>query len=374
MEINGSDMDNIGWIRRRTEAHFAGMNMERHPAAHGAGREEDARRGARPEGRAGAAGAWGGAPAASSAGRMAARGLLSPQVSQPRSRYFFLHLPQSPAARGKARGLVLGGFEHCNPDYHLDRTSFAYHVIEYVVEGAGRVRMGGGARHRLGPGSIFVCRRTARCELETDADAPLVKYFLCLAGAAALARLAGAGLAADRVRVLAARGEVRSVMEDLLREGGRPGARAAEICGVLFDLLLLKIADAMPRGGGGAGRAGAASRENFLRCKALIDGQAERLATLDDIAAAARLDGSSVCRLFRRFQGISPYQYLLRRKMNLAAEFLMDGRGLVKEAAQHVGFADPLHFSRCFKAVHGVPPSGLRRFPGDFSGGTRPGM
>jgi AraC-like DNA-binding protein len=196
--------------------------------------------------------------------------------------------------------------------------------------------------------------------MEADADAPLVKYFLCLAGGAALARLARAGLAADRVRVLAARGEVRSVMEDLLREGGRPGARAAEICGVLFDLLLLKIADAMPRGGGGAGRAGAASRENFLRCKALIDGQAERLVSLDDIAAAARLDGSSVCRLFRRFQGISPYQYLLRRKMNLAAEFLMDGRGLVKEAAQHVGFADPLHFSRCFKAVHGVPPSGLQ--------------
>jgi AraC-like DNA-binding protein len=293
--------------------------------------------------------------------RLAARGLLSPQVSQPRSRYFFLHLPQNSAAREKARGLALGGREHCNPDYHLDRTSFAYHVLEYVVEGAGRARLGGGARHRRGPGRILVCRRTTRCELESDADAPLVKYFLCLAGAPALARLARAGLAADRVRVLAARGEVRSVLEDLLREGERPGARAAEICGVLFDLLLLKIADAMPRGGGGAGRAGAASRENFLRCKALIDGQAERLASLDDIAAAARLDRSSVCRLFRRFQGISPYQYLLRRKMNLAAEFLMDGRGLVKEAAQHVGFADPLHFSRCFKAVHGVPPSGLRR-------------
>ena len=38
--------------------------------------------------------------------------------------------------------------------------------------------------------------------------------------------------------------------------------------------------------------------------------------------------------------------------------------GLVKEAASRVGFADPYHFSRCFKAVHGAPPSrlsGLRR-------------
>jgi AraC-like DNA-binding protein len=46
--------------------------------------------------------------------------------------------------------------------------------------------------------------------------------------------------------------------------------------------------------------------------------------------------------------------------MNLAAAFLVQG-GLVKEAAQHVGFSDPYHFSRCFKAVHGVAPRELSK-------------
>ena len=77
--------------------------------------------------------------------------------------------------------------------------------------------------------------------------------------------------------------------------------------------------------------------------------------------SAAGLEESSVCRLFRRFQGTSPYQYLLRRKMNLAAAFLVESGGLVKEAAQRVGFADPYHFSRCFKTVHGVSPKKLQR-------------
>ena len=45
--------------------------------------------------------------------------------------------------------------------------------------------------------------------------------------------------------------------------------------------------------------------------------------------------------------------------MNLAAAFLVKGEGLVKEAAQRVGFTDPYHFSRCFKAVHGVAPKML---------------
>ncbi|HEY9249839.1 MAG TPA: hypothetical protein VIO38_11930, partial [Rariglobus sp.] len=35
--------------------------------------------------------------------------------------------------------------------------------------------------------------------------------------------------------------------------------------------------------------------------------------------SAAGLEESSVCRLFRRYQDTNPYQYLLRRKMNLAA-------------------------------------------------------
>ena len=155
---------------------------------------------------------------------------------------------------------------------------------------------------------------------------------------------------------LAGRGEIRSVLEDLIREGQRPGPRAGEICSVLFELLLLKTADAMARGHhDDEGPA----RENFLRCKDLIDARAERFATLEDIAAEARLDVSSVCRLFRRFQGISPYQYLLRRKMNLAAELLVEHGTLVKEVAQRVGFADPYHFSRAFKSVHGVSPRAL---------------
>jgi AraC-like DNA-binding protein len=48
--------------------------------------------------------------------------------------------------------------------------------------------------------------------------------------------------------------------------------------------------------------------------------------------------------------------------MNLAAEYLVEHGGLVKEAAQRVGFADPYHFSRAFKAVHGVAPGALLQY------------
>lgn len=284
-------------------------------------------------------------------GHHSAEELLSKQVSG--TRYFFLNL--APAATG-AKGLTvtLGGRERCNPDYEIRRSAYSYHGLEYVAEGAGKVELDG-VRHELRPGSVFSYGTSTACELRTEATRPMVKYFVCFTGAGAGRRLKQAGVTAGTVRTLATHAEIRDVMDDLVREGQRAGPLARTICAQLFELLLLKIEDAAAAGI----EQGDPAQENFQRCKALIDAEAERLHTLREIAAAAGLEESSVCRLFRRYQDTSPYQYLLRRKMNLAAAFLVEGRGRVKEAAQHVGFADPYHFSRCFKAVHGVAPSEL---------------
>lgn len=277
--------------------------------------------------------------------------LLSPQVAS--SRYFFLDLG---ARRQGSGSVVLGGREHCNPDYHLIRARYPYSVFEYVAEGEGWVRLDG-AESRLGPGSIFVSGPRTHCELVTDSARPLTKYFLCLTGPALRRKLRAAALGHGLVRRLAVHGEIRSVCEEIVREGGHAGERTAAVCEHLFEILLLKIQDAA----GSYPRVADAARDNFLRCKAAIDADAETIQSLDGLSASLGIEASSICRLFRRFQGTSPYQYLLRRKMNLAAEYLLGSGMLVKEASQRVGFADPYHFSRCFKAVHGVSPSDLRR-------------
>lgn len=278
--------------------------------------------------------------------------LLSRQVSG--GRYFFLNLAPS---RRKPMVLIMGGREQCNPDYTIDRRSFRYHVMECVVAGRGEVQLDR-EQHPLGPGVVFAYAPTTRVVMRTDPAHPMVKYFLCFSGATGPSRLRRCGVPLGASRQLAAPAEVTSVLEDLVREGQRSSAQAAKICAALLELLLLKIEEASSL----SLRASEPARDAFLRCKALIDAQAERLATLEEIARLARVEASSVCRWFRKYQGTSPYQYLLRRKMNLAAEHLVENGGLVKEAAQRMGFADPYHFSRAFKAVHGVSPQALLRY------------
>jgi AraC family transcriptional regulator len=278
--------------------------------------------------------------------------LLSQQVTG--ARYFFLNLAPN---RRKPLTLTLGGREHCNPDYAIRRREFPFYVLEFVVSGQGTVRLGR-HRHALRPGMVFAYAPTTDCEIHTDPRDPMVKYFLGLAGGGVVARLRRCGVEPGSARQLAAPAEVTSVLEDLVREGQRSGGLARRICATLFELLLLKIEDTSML----SPHASEPAREAFLRCKALIDAQAEGLGTLEEIARAAGVEASSVCRWFRRYQGTSPYQYLLRRKMNLAAEHLIENGGLVKEAAGRVGFTDPYHFSRAFKAVHGVAPRDLLRY------------
>jgi AraC-like DNA-binding protein len=285
-------------------------------------------------------------------GRSDAARLLSQQVTA--ARYFFLNLAPR---RAEPLALVMGGREHCNPDYAILRREFPFHGLEFVVSGRGTVKLDAQS-YELGPGSVFTYTSEMRYEIRTNPAEPMVKYFLSIAGAETAARFRRSGIAPGRARPLASHAEITSVLEDLVREGQRSGERAARICAALFELLLLKIEDGVAF----SPRANEPAREAFLRCKALIDAQAERWATLADVAAAAGVEASSVCRWFRRYQGTSPYQYLLRRKMNLAAEYLLENGGLVKEAAARVGFVDPYHFSRAFKSVHGVAPRALLNY------------
>src|SRR4030095_15975525 len=101
-----------------------------------------------------------------------ASSLLSKQVTG--ARYFFLNLAPNPR---EPLALVMGGREQCNPDYVILRRGFPFYVLDFVVSGRGSVRLDQ-RRHALGPGMIFAYAPTTHCEIHTDPQDPMVKYFL----------------------------------------------------------------------------------------------------------------------------------------------------------------------------------------------------
>ncbi|HWA27850.1 MAG TPA: AraC family transcriptional regulator [Lacunisphaera sp.] len=277
--------------------------------------------------------------------------VLSTQVSN--SRYFFLGL-----AAQRRRGLLpaYGGFEQCNPDYVVQREAPGFAVLELVVGGRGTVQLNGQTTP-LRAGMLYYYDPGTRLEIRADPAQPLAKYFVCFHGRSANPRLAAAGLRPGGIVRLALFAEAQHVFEELIREGGHHRATAGRICATLAEVLVLKIEELA----GLSVSPGRAAEETFLRCKGTIEAQTARLGTLTDMTRAVGVGPTHLSRLFRRYQGLSPYQYLLRRKMALAAEALMNPATLVKEAAAQVGFTDPFHFSRCFKQVHRVAPREFQR-------------
>jgi AraC family transcriptional regulator len=280
--------------------------------------------------------------------------LISPGIRS--GTYFFDRLTPRPS--GPVR-IAFGGREHCGPAYAVQRNTFPFVTLEYVAEGGGSLQFGAAPPVTLEPGSVYAYRPGRPHAISSDGRF-LVKYFICLSGRGARSYLAA------RAPVLAApcriprHAELREWFDWIIREGQERAPAMQEVGLRLLEILLLKISQSLDQRGGAGGRA----RNRFLECKTFMEANAVTLRSLDETCRALHVDASNLSRLFRRFQGGSPYQYLLRCRMNQAAREFMSPGVSVKEVAARLGYDDPYHFSRLFKTVHGIPPSAFRSLYG----------
>jgi len=252
--------------------------------------------------------------------------------------------------------VVCGGLEHCTPDYAIHRPTFPFYSVEYVARGRGHLKLEGRG-YPLQPGRAFSYGPGVRQDITVDPTDPLVKYFVDFTGAHGLKLLKAARLTPGRVARMFPPHEAQGLFDELIRSGIRNTRHSADLCARLLECLLLKIAEA---------RAPLEANETrgfttYQRCRQHVQQHFLRLKTLDQVARECHVDAAYLCRLFRRYGHQSPYQYVLRLKMNAAAELLQKPDARVKQTAEQIGFSDPFHFSRAFKSVFGLSPDTFRR-------------
>jgi AraC-like DNA-binding protein len=281
---------------------------------------------------------------------------FSAQVSQ--ARRFYLNLQPSRRTR---LAVVCGGVEHCAPDYEIQRDRFPFYSIEYVVRGEGELRLGRQAgktaSHHLQPGTVFAYGPKISQHIRCSSKNPLVKYFVDFAGTGAEPWLRRHGLAAGIVSRVFPPHELQPLFDELIRSGQRGSGPAQELCDRLLECLGLKLRETRTL----ERTADSAAFATYHRCRQFLQDHFERIHSLEQAAAECHLDTAYLCRLFRRFDHQSPYQYLTRLKMNHAAGRLQEPRALVKGVAADLGYANPFHFSRVFKSVMGLAPEQFRK-------------
>ena len=82
--------------------------------------------------------------------------------------------------------------------------------------------------------------------------------------------------------------------------------------------------------------------------------------SLDAMATEIGMSRFYFCRLFKKSTGITPYQYLIKCRLDKAKSLLLSRKLSVADVALQVGFSNQSHFTKHFKRLMGVTPKVYR--------------
>ena len=276
---------------------------------------------------------------------------ISRQVSEARRYYFELN-PES----ASAMTIVLGGWERVEPDYAILRPRFPFHSIEFVAEGRGLLTLGA-HEHELAAGSVFCYGPNTSLSIRADPAKLMLKYYVTFMGDDAERLLTSIGMSPCGITRVGAAHEIREIMDLMLRYGLSQTRYSQALCGSLIRTLFYKIAEQeLP-----SAEVDLRSWETYRRLRDVLDATYLRLKNVQQVATACGVTVPYVCRLFQRFDHLTPYQYLMRHKMKHAADLLSHPAMMVKQVAGELGFADQYQFSRAFKRTFGLSPAEFRK-------------
>ena len=147
-------------------------------------------------------------------------------------------------------------------------------------------------------------------------------------------------------------------MHHELLAGFPSGQIFGEYVGLSFATALLARRSATgPRT---AGYRGGLSPAKLRSVKAFVNENLSSNLSLTDIAALVQMGPCHFARAFKESTGLSPHQYLLRRRIDRAVEMLKDERSSLAGIAYDLGFSSQGHFTTVFRKFTGTQPTNFR--------------
>lgn len=165
--------------------------------------------------------------------------------------------------------------------------------------------------------------------------------------------VAGAPMAAEVTRWVADAARARAV--------GVPGSHAKLAAAEhMLRALLMALDLTQPSRDPAKPSAAGAPHPVVASLLELIDANLHRPPSVAAMSRHAGYSTNHLIRLFRASMGVSPQQYVTRRRLAQARQLLRDPQLTVAQVAARVGYSDPLYFSRLFHKHVGQSPSEFR--------------
>ena len=243
--------------------------------------------------------------------------------------------------------LQICGITFPDKSYRIERKRSKVACIEYIEKGTGRVSVDGSVFFPKAGDSYFL-RAGKDQHYFSDPDDPWQKIFINVSGKLIDSLSDGYGLGdVAHFEGLDLSEELGGIIE-LAKHGDDRSEEIISILNKIFLKMHLHIKNTDEPFGIEA------EMKDFLNTQVTQD---------FDLSALCRHVSKSESRtikLFKSAYGITPYAYVLSKKIDLAKKLLSNTTLTVKQIAQKLCFADEYYFSGLFKSKVGVSPSAYR--------------
>ncbi|WP_119387960.1 helix-turn-helix domain-containing protein [Taklimakanibacter lacteus] len=104
--------------------------------------------------------------------------------------------------------------------------------------------------------------------------------------------------------------------------------------------------------------------QHISRAQEMIRSRFEERLTLKDLSAGTGVTADHFLRLFKLEAGVTPYQFLIRCRIDHARRLLAQADESIAVIAQQCGFSDQAHLTKAFRRLTGTTPAAFRKANG----------
>lgn len=259
--------------------------------------------------------------------------------------------------------LYQNGYEKCMPMHGFGPNVRNHFLFHYIISGKGTLRVNdtdmGHTEYHLSGGSGFLIEPGYVNHYWADKEDPWEYIWVEFGGLRANTYLETAGLSNTHPVYLPKSPEDGCALQKemfaiLGTEESSPLYQIGHL--YLFMDILISTSQSKKRLLGGK------LKEFYVReAVSYIEHHYAENITVEGLAQICKLDRSYFGKVFKSVVGQPPQEFLLRYRMEKAAEALMLTSSAIADISVSVGYANSLHFSRAFKSVYGISPREYRR-------------